>query len=71
MGKSDDAYEHKSDMTGFGSAGEGGKANEHREAAIPPTDRNEVDIEERNRPLSEKHGPETHQDTRITKKGEE
>lgn len=66
MSKEEKAYEHRTEMAGFGSEGEGkGKGNEHREATTPETERNELNVQERNRAPKD-HGPETHQDTRIT-----
>ena len=80
MAEKKDAYEHQSEAAGF-AADHPSKANEHREAATPPAERNELDVKERNRDLpdpdevrqsgaTQPHGPETHQDTRTTRKGE-
>lgn len=80
MAEKKDAYEHQAETTGFG-ADHPSKANEHRETAMPPTERNELDVKDRNRDLpdpdevrrrgaTQPHGPETHQDTKVTRKGE-
>jgi hypothetical protein len=72
------AYEHQADTTGFGSE-QTSAANEHREATTPPARRNEVDVKGRSQDLpdadevrrqgaTQPHGPETHQDTRFTRK---
>lgn len=73
------AYEHQADMAGFGKGGESPRGEEHMEGHVQPTGRNEIDMEGRSRDLpdpgevrrqgaTQPHGPETHQDTRFTRK---
>jgi hypothetical protein len=73
------AYEHRTDMTGFGKGGASPRGEEHMEGHVQPTERNEIDVEGRNRGLpdpdeirqpgaTQPHGPETHQDTRVARK---
>ncbi|MEW5927491.1 MAG: hypothetical protein AB1941_08400 [Gemmatimonadota bacterium] len=73
------AYEHQTDMTGFGKGENTARTNEHAESTIEPTTRNEIDVQGRNRDLpdpdevrrqgaTQPHGPETHQDTKFARK---
>lgn len=73
------AYEHSTEVTGFGRGENTSNGNEHAESTIPPTTRNEIDVKERNEEVEDvrepgrthPHGPETHQDTRVTRKSGE
>ncbi|HEX2091474.1 MAG TPA: hypothetical protein VHG28_03690 [Longimicrobiaceae bacterium] len=83
MGDKGGAYEHSSGTTGFGQGEKPPRTSEHAEATIPAsTDRNEINVRERNQNLPDPdevrqpgrthpHGPETHQDTRFTRKSGE
>ena len=83
MGEKGGAYEHQADMTGFGSGSGAPGGEEHMEGHVPGTPTsNEVDVQGRNRDLpdpdevrqrgrTQPHGPETHQDTRFTRKSGE
>ena len=66
MTKSNDAYEHQSSVTGFGSDSTQAE-NQHREGSTPggSAERNEINAEEGLR-ANQQHARSTHQDTKIT-----
>jgi hypothetical protein len=65
MGKSNDAYEQESQVTGFGSEGQTAE-NEHRpRGTTAEGTHNEIDADEGLR-ANREHARSTHQDTRIT-----
>lgn len=65
MAEQKQPYEHTGEITGFDSV-TGGTSHEmeHRETTTSAEQRNEIDVEERNR--EKRYGRTTHQDTRIT-----
>lgn len=60
------AYEHTGEVTGFDTVTGSSPETEHRDVTPSAEERNEIDLQERNR--EKQYGRRTHQDTRITSK---